>query len=65
MQFKGVIKDRSLKMAAGLVSHGDDVFVATMNGLRQYNMRTGKLVTAVAEAQGVQLGHLTLAMQCN
>ena len=52
-------------MAAGLVSHGDDVFVATMNGLRQYNMRTGKLVTAVAEAQGVQLGHLTLAMQCN
>ena len=59
------MKDKGLKMAAGLVSFGDDVFVASMEGLRQYNMRTGKLVTVAASGPGLRLGHISLAMQCN
>jgi len=64
-KFKTLTKDLGLRMPTALLIHGDFLYVGTNDELRQYDLRTGKLLQVAAKAQGLKINFIIMAHRCN
>jgi len=59
------LRDRDLVRGSGIVANGDFLYVASFSSVRKYDITTGKLADVVALSEGMLLGHMIMAQQCN